>query len=342
MSSQEEQNNENFKLVSLDGGPRPGSQQAKRAYTSYLKDDENGGADSSSNIQITESDPNDEASAPVIVQKPSPTAQSKKPQSKGTKNLGTQTLQAPPTPAPTKNKDGKSYKTSDDGVDLFNGESVEDVSERLDELKNSVSILATNMKNTFSALFMKASSVLMKPVGLMAGVVAKLANIPLKVINKTISSLSNKMGSSAKALGGKDAQQMQEEVQQEAPKVELVTSNFSEMIELNIFFTDNYKKNLYTKSKNVAFKLSKMEEELILGLAMEAIRECAEFTAELPPPQSGPYEGIPVSEIMINVTSQDVAIFLGFVKAFPGKYIGKSWKISETFATWLINNSPLG
>ena len=341
MSSQEEQNNENFKLVSLDGSPRPGSQQAKRAYTSYLKDDEHDGTDSSSNIQITENNPTDPDPPPPTVQKSVPQA-AKKPQGKqGTRPLGTQNLSAPST-TPLKNKNGKAYETSVDGVDLFNGESTaEDVSERLDELKNSMSTLAANIKNTVSALFMKMAAVAMKPIGMIAGIAVKLANVPLKVVNKGVAALSGKMGSSAKALGGQDAQDIQEEMQ-EAPQEELKTSKFSEMIDLNIFFTDNYKKNLYTKSKNAGFKLSKMEEELILGLAIEAIRECAEFTAELPPPQSGLYTGTPVSEVMDNVNPQDVAIFLGFVKAFPGKYIGKSWKISETFATWLINNSPLG
>ena len=341
MSSYEEQNNENFKLVSLDGTPRPGSQQAKRAYSSYLKDDEFD-SDSSSNLQISEVDP---TAAVPVAPPPKPVSQpAKKPQGKpkGTQQLASQHLAS--QEAAPKNKNGKSYSTSDDGVDLFDGDSqVEDVSEKLDELKDSVSTLLANFKNTFAAVFMKSASIAMKPIGLMAGLTARLANIPLKILNKGISALASKMGSSSKALGGKDALDTKVEQQAEEPvQPQYKTSNFSDMIELNIFFTDNYKKNIYSKPKNSGFKLSKMEEELILGLASEAIRECAEFTAELPPPVSGLYEGTPVSHVMENVSPEDIAIFLGFVKAFPGKYIGKSWKISETFATWLINNSPLG
>lgn len=348
MSSYEEQNNENFKLVSLDGNTaRPGSQQAKRAYNSYLKDDEYE-SDSSSGIQLSEVDPTaaEPVAPPQVQVKPASSPPGKKvvnKPAKGTKPLGggTQSLSAANT-SPLK-KGGKSYETSDDGVDLFSGDTAEEVSERLDELKSSVSTLLANFKNTFSAIALKGAAILMKPVGMMAGLAAKVANIPLKLMNKGISSLSSKMGASAKALGGNDATEaIQEEQVQEAQQEQVKLSNFNEMIELNIFFTDNYKKNLYNKPKNAGFKLSKMEEELIAGMAMEAIRECAEFTAELPPPASGMYEGTPVSQVMDNVTEQDLAVFLGFVKAFPGKYIGKSWKISETFATWLINNSPLG
>lgn len=346
MSSYEEQNNENFKLVSLEGNtPKPGSQQAKRAYSSYLKDDEYS-SDSTSSLELTESDPTVTEPVPPPPA-PKPVAQNKpvnKSTTKGTKNLskGTQNL-SNQTSEPKKNKNGKSYETSDD-VDLFSEDNTaEEVSERLGELKSSVSSLFINVKNTFIAISLKGFSKLMIPLGLLAVTAGKLANVPLTLLNKGVSSLSNKMGQSAKALGAKDADEIKQAENYEEPvKEELKTSTFNEMIELNILFTDNYKKSLYNKPKNAGFKLSKMEEELILGMAIEAIRECAEFTAELPPPASGIYEGRSISEVMDNVTPEDIAIFLGFVKAFPGKYIGKSWKISETFATWLINNSPLG
>lgn len=348
MSSYEEQNNENFKLVSLEGNtPKPGAQQAKRAYSSYLKEDEYSASDTNSSLQITEVDPTlTEPVPPPPPPKPvsNPSKPVAKQSTKGTKALskGTQNLSSQQSSS-KKNTNGKSYETSDD-VDLFSGDnSAEEVTERLGELKSSVSSLFINAKNTFIAVSLKGFSKLMIPLGMIAVTAGKLANIPLKILNKGISSLSNKMGQSAKALGAKDAEELKKEEKfEETVQEEVKTSTFNEMIELNILFTDNYKKPLYNKPKNAGFKISKMEEELILGMAIEAIRECAEFTAELPPPASGIYEGRAISEVMDNVTNEDIAIFLGFVKAFPGKYIGKSWKISETFATWLINNSPLG
>ncbi|MEZ0374509.1 MAG: hypothetical protein ACAI44_35805 [Candidatus Sericytochromatia bacterium] len=119
------------------------------------------------------------------------------------------------------------------------------------------------------------------------------------------------------------------------------TSDFSEMLKLDIIYTDNLQKALYKKKPGMAQRMGAMEEDLILSNAMLAIAECAEFTAELPSPGTGIYAGKRIYDIMSNVTKEDVAIFLGYVKAYPGKYIGKEWKISETFATWLINNAPI-
>ncbi|HEY9842239.1 MAG TPA: hypothetical protein V6D23_17375 [Candidatus Obscuribacterales bacterium] len=113
------------------------------------------------------------------------------------------------------------------------------------------------------------------------------------------------------------------------------------MLKLDIIYTDNLQKALYKKKPGMAQRMGAMEEDLILSNAMLAIAECAEFTAELPSPGTGIYAGKRIYDIMSNVTKEDVAIFLGYVKAYPGKYIGKEWKISETFATWLINNAPI-
>jgi hypothetical protein len=84
-----------------------------------------------------------------------------------------------------------------------------------------------------------------------------------------------------------------------------------------------------------------MEEFRIFKGAMRAIAECAQFTTAEQGPSTGLYAGKRIYDIMSNVTKEDIAIFLGFVKAYPREYIGKEWKISESFATWLINNAPI-
>ena len=110
------------------------------------------------------------------------------------------------------------------------------------------------------------------------------------------------------------------------------------MTTLNITFTDNYDIALY-KKRGVA--LAKSEENLILLSAKDAIVQCAEYTLEMPDVQEGMYAGRKVSDLMTNVTEEDIMLFLGYVKERPQKYISKSWKISETYATWLVNNSPV-
>lgn len=57
--------------------------------------------------------------------------------------------------------------------------------------------------------------------------------------------------------------------------------------------------------------------------------------------QKGLYKGYSMLDVMSKATSEDIENFFIFVKEYPGKYIGRSWKVNETFATWLINDSPL-
>ena len=57
---------------------------------------------------------------------------------------------------------------------------------------------------------------------------------------------------------------------------------------------------------------------------------------------TGKFKNLSMLEAMKISTSTDMASFLNFVKKYPGKYIGIKYKISEIFATWLINGMYLG
>lgn len=63
------------------------------------------------------------------------------------------------------------------------------------------------------------------------------------------------------------------------------------------------------------------------------------FTNPFP---QGRYKGKNVRQVFEQLTRQDISDFLWFMISFPGKYIGVPYKFNETFATWLINNSPFG
>ncbi len=43
---------------------------------------------------------------------------------------------------------------------------------------------------------------------------------------------------------------------------------------------------------------------------------------------------------MQTVTGSHVKSFIDYVIAFPQKYAGNTWKISETFATWMVGETP--
>lgn len=56
----------------------------------------------------------------------------------------------------------------------------------------------------------------------------------------------------------------------------------------------------------------------------------------------GRYQGKTVLETMRDATKKDVESYLRFIMDFPGKYMSQPYKLNETFATWIINEAPLG
>ncbi|MBO6517228.1 MAG: caspase family protein, partial [Bacteroidia bacterium] len=54
----------------------------------------------------------------------------------------------------------------------------------------------------------------------------------------------------------------------------------------------------------------------------------------------GAFKGLNMWEAMLETTTEDVKAFLRFVKDYPGKYMGRNFRIDETYATWIINNTP--
>jgi hypothetical protein len=55
---------------------------------------------------------------------------------------------------------------------------------------------------------------------------------------------------------------------------------------------------------------------------------------------SGIFTGKKLFTAMQAVTSNNVKDFLDYVLARPQKYAGNTWKIAETFATWMTNGTP--
>jgi len=56
---------------------------------------------------------------------------------------------------------------------------------------------------------------------------------------------------------------------------------------------------------------------------------------------SGAFKEQSIEETFKNTTYADLQLFFDFVQNFPSLYYGKNWRISEVFATWLINDAPL-
>jgi len=61
---------------------------------------------------------------------------------------------------------------------------------------------------------------------------------------------------------------------------------------------------------------------------------------EEPTIDGGRYAGKPLFDAMEGSTISDIKDFLHYVKTYPLKYRGKTWKFAEIYATWLINGTP--
>ena len=56
---------------------------------------------------------------------------------------------------------------------------------------------------------------------------------------------------------------------------------------------------------------------------------------------AGKYKGRPLFATMQQTTDREVITFLMYVYARPDKYMAHTFKISETYATWLVNGAPV-
>lgn len=108
-----------------------------------------------------------------------------------------------------------------------------------------------------------------------------------------------------------------------------------------ITFLDNFKKPIVTLEEVLAANDDSGEKKALAAM-VEAGKEVVEFTTNMKEQVShGKWQGARITGILEVSAPDDYRAFLRFVRDYPGKYIGKSWKISETYATWLINDAPL-
>ncbi len=56
--------------------------------------------------------------------------------------------------------------------------------------------------------------------------------------------------------------------------------------------------------------------------------------------EGGLFDGKMLFACMQTITAENVKDFLGYVIVRPNKYAGNTWKISETFATWVTAGTP--
>jgi hypothetical protein len=119
--------------------------------------------------------------------------------------------------------------------------------------------------------------------------------------------------------------------------------SFCDLWQFNVAFTDNQDIPLYNfeAQKKAKYAPSPLVvDPIATEKAMAAIKECAERANGIPPATEGRYAGIPLGLVLLNATEDDLQGFLRYVKTYPGNYVGRNLKISETYATWVVYGAP--
>lgn len=113
-----------------------------------------------------------------------------------------------------------------------------------------------------------------------------------------------------------------------------------ELYTKGIEFLDNMRQPIVDPMLLLTDTTGEVEKRALANM-VTAGREVVEFTLDMAQVQTRTrWKGKLVHEILTNNDERDYREFLRFVADYPGKYIGQAWKISETYATWLINFSP--
>lgn len=121
-----------------------------------------------------------------------------------------------------------------------------------------------------------------------------------------------------------------------------------ELAKLNIYLGDDYKVPMYTWDQ-LNWITDRQAEEAFISAMRSVIYSTADYLydsssyseVDYPDLAEGMFTGMNMWESMLVATNNDVKAFLRFVHSFPAKYMGKDYRIDETFATWVINHTPL-
>jgi len=121
----------------------------------------------------------------------------------------------------------------------------------------------------------------------------------------------------------------------------------AQLSKLNILFLNNEKAPFFHASQ-LNYITQEKYDRLLLEVMLDDVKSTAQTLYD--PSDSTDslkkiltdqrFEGMNMWEAMLNSTIWDIKAFFRFVNAFPAKYMGRSFRLDETYATWLINNAP--
>ena len=123
---------------------------------------------------------------------------------------------------------------------------------------------------------------------------------------------------------------------------------FSEMAKMNVLFLDNDRLEIISR-REILLNTDPDLENILLKIYTKEITGFYEkikgydtlpnFTA---PSTKGRFKGYSLIESFKITSAFDLGSFFNFVKSYPARYMGTSWKINETYATWVLNEAQQG
>jgi len=121
-------------------------------------------------------------------------------------------------------------------------------------------------------------------------------------------------------------------------------SSFFSLAQNAIFFQSVYNKTYYTYY-DALYALTPAKEKILIDSMVADIKFVANFygkdKASFPVIKEGKHTGKNVLDAMLLVTPVDVYNFFKFVNVNSKPYLANNWKISETYATWLMNGGSV-
>jgi hypothetical protein len=121
-------------------------------------------------------------------------------------------------------------------------------------------------------------------------------------------------------------------------------SLFFKMARVGILFTtlgDSifYERNSMLKAPET-YPTQKLLDEMAKDIRFTGNQMSTNYSSQDRDITYGAYKDQKLFAMMQKTSSADVLEFLRYVYAKPDKYKAHTWKISETFATWVINGAP--
>lgn len=123
-----------------------------------------------------------------------------------------------------------------------------------------------------------------------------------------------------------------------------------DLVALNVTFLRDEGDAFYALADFIGPAASEaIDDEAVMLEMLATVRATASLIRELPetdsvfvlPQTGGRFEGLSLLDAMERSTVDDVRSFLRYVRAYPGNYMGRAWKLDESYAVWILSSTPV-